>query len=67
MRIDTRRAYCPSCQKLVRVRAEVGKSETQILCTQCGRQLYSFNGVRWNVAGQKATPAKTAATNPVKK
>ncbi len=47
MKIAVKRVYCPSCQRLVRIRDEASGRNTLITCTQCGRQLYEWNGIRF--------------------
>jgi hypothetical protein len=53
MKFVVKREYCPVCRKLVRAREQVIGPETLAICTQCGRHLYSWNGLRWKSAGIK--------------
>jgi len=54
MKLIIKKLFCHECQKLVRTREQKSGRETQIICTQCGRLLYSWNGLRW-----KSEPKKT--------
>jgi len=49
MQIAVKRVYCPSCGRLRQAKEQTVNKETQILCSKCGRPLYSWNGLRWKV------------------
>jgi RNase P subunit RPR2 len=53
MKMLIKRVYCPFCRKLVRAREEASGHNTLIMCTQCGRQLYDWNGIRFKPSTEK--------------
>jgi hypothetical protein len=61
MKLAVKKSYCPACRRLVRIREESATKgvETKIICTQCGREMYAWNVVRWKVGGPKIS-TKTA-------
>jgi len=61
MKLIVKRMYCPTCLKLIRARDEKAGSEIQVICTQCGTILYSWNGIRW-----KRTPKESNKQMEVK-
>jgi len=63
MKLVIKRTYCPVCQKLVRAREQAAGPETQVICTQCGRILYSWNGIRW-IRDPKDQTKQEAAEKP---
>jgi hypothetical protein len=46
-KISSKKIYCPACSKLVRTKEQKGDPGILKICTQCGRQLYSWNGIIW--------------------
>ncbi len=53
MKMLIKRVYCPFCRKLVRAREEASGHNTLVICTQCGRQLYDWNGIRFKPSTEK--------------
>jgi len=64
MRLIIKRSYCPVCGKLVKTREQKSGTETIVVCTQCGRQLYSWNGIRWKSGPQEPAKESAAASSP---
>ena len=55
MKMAVKKAYCPVCAKLIRVKEQKEGTELQIVCTQCGRVMYANNGIKWRPAGAKVS------------
>jgi predicted RNA-binding Zn-ribbon protein involved in translation (DUF1610 family) len=71
MKLVTQKIYCPACGKLVRAREQKSGSESLVLCTQCGRQLHSWNGLRWKSGpadptkqGEPESPVQVGTRRP---
>ncbi len=47
MKLCVKKVYCPSCQKLVSCHEQKVDSQSQVLCSKCGRPLRLWNGVSW--------------------
>ena len=47
MKMRVKKTYCNSCQKLVKYREQKAAVGTEILCSNCGRHLYVFDGAAW--------------------
>ncbi|MGA2158286.1 MAG: hypothetical protein ABSG90_03600 [Dehalococcoidia bacterium] len=54
MKMIVKKVYCPFDHKLVRAREEASGRNKLIICTQCGRQLYDWNGIRFKPSTEKA-------------
>jgi hypothetical protein len=72
MKLITTKLYCPGCGKLVRAREQKSGSESLVICTQCGRQLHSWNGLRWKSGpadptrqGEPETTVQLGARRPM--
>jgi len=58
MKLVIKKSYCPACHRLVYPKQQANKVEVHLLCPRCGRQLYSWNGLRWNVSGRRPAAVK---------
>jgi hypothetical protein len=66
MKFVIKRSYCPACHKLVRAREEKVGSDIDVVCTQCGKHLYSWNGIRWKSVSDEPAREPIAAGLPLK-
>jgi phage FluMu protein Com len=47
MRVDTKKTFCPNCQKLVMGRAQSADDTIKVSCPRCNEVIWLWDGTKW--------------------
>ena len=48
MRVNTKKTFCPNCQKLVTGSDKTSDDTIDVSCTRCNEVIWHWNGINWH-------------------
>ena len=48
MKVNTKKTFCPNCQKLVMGRDKTADDTIKVSCPRCNELIWYWNGINWH-------------------